>query len=156
MQKFDSLAAKFLKLIPMSQAPKNGVYADTNGNICFAIAGVTIFKASATGVVGAAIQALTVDGAISPSAPGSYVITKAGVLAATLAAPAASPGGNGIVIDVSSTTANAHTITATGLLQTGTVSVNVATFAAQAGAGLRLMSYNGKWIVKSAVGITFS
>lgn len=42
MQRFDSLATKFLKLIPMSQAPKNGVYADSSGNICLAIAGVKV------------------------------------------------------------------------------------------------------------------
>ena len=83
------------------------------------------------------------------------MITKAGVLADTLAAPTAGSQ-DGIVIQISSTTANAHTLTATGLLQTGTASVNVATFAAQAGAGMVLMSYNGKWIVLSSVGITFS
>jgi hypothetical protein len=100
------------------------------------------------------LQLLSTNAAL-PVTTGTYVITKAGVLAATLAAPTAGSQ-DGIVIQISSTTANAHTLTATGLLQTGTASVNVATFAAQAGAGLVLMSYNGKWIVLSSVGITFS
>jgi hypothetical protein len=55
-----------------------------------------------------------------------------------------------------SQTANAHTITATGLLNTGSASVNVATFAAFAGANVVLMAFNGKWNVISSVGITFS
>ncbi|MDE2022400.1 MAG: hypothetical protein KGI71_05830, partial [Patescibacteria group bacterium] len=73
--------------------------------------------------------ALTTNGAIPPHAAQTYVITKAGVLAETLAAPTAGTD-DGLQIVVTSNTANAHTITATGLLQTGTASVNVATFAA--------------------------
>lgn len=99
-------------------------------------------------------QAITTNGALSVSS-GNYVITKAGVEAMTLAAPVAGAQ-DGMTIIISSTTANAHTLTATGLLQTGTASVNLATFAAQAGAGLVLRAYNGKWIVVSSVGITFS
>lgn len=99
-----------------------------------------------------ALSALTTNGAISPTTPANYVITKAGVLADTLAAPTS----DGIVIRIASTTANAHTLTATGLFQCGTASVNLATFAANAGAGLTIMSYNGKWIVLCSVGITFS
>lgn len=98
---------------------------------------------------------LTTDGAISPSTPATYVITKAGVLAATLGAPATAD--NGKVITITSATANAHTLTATGLLQTGAgANANLATFAAQPGAGLTLMAYNAKWYVLAAVGITFS
>jgi len=105
-------------------------------------------------VQGAPFQTLSVNGAITV-ASGNYVITKAGVLADTLAAPTAGTQ-DGTLIRIMSTTANAHTLTATGLFQTGTASVNLATFAAQAGAGLVLMAYNGKWIVISSVGITFS
>lgn len=99
-------------------------------------------------------SALTTDGAISPSTAAVYVITKAGVLADTLAAPAVAD--NGKVIRVTSATANAHTLTATGLFQCGTASVNLATFAAQPGAGLTLMAVNQKWNVLASVGITFS
>ena len=93
--------------------------------------------------------------AISPHLSHAYVVTKAGVDAMTLAAPTAGTD-DGITITISSNTANAHTLTATGLLQTGTASVNVATFAAQKGAGLTLQAFQGKWMVMSAVGITFS
>lgn len=98
---------------------------------------------------------LSINGAIPAHVGHTYVITKAGVLADTLAAPTATTD-DGIEITVTSNTANAHTITATGLLQCGTASVNVATFAAQAGAGLTLMAYQGKWNVLASVGITFS
>ena len=100
-------------------------------------------------------QALSVNGAIPAHVGHTYVITKAGVLAETLAAPTATTD-DGIEITVTSSTANAHTITATGLLATGTASVNVATFAAFAGAGLTLMAYQGKWNVIAQIGITFS
>lgn len=93
--------------------------------------------------------------AIPPHGTASYVVNKAGVDAMTLAAPTATTD-DGKVILVTSNTANAHTITATGLLQTGTASVNVATFAAQKGAGVQLIAYQGKWNVVSSVGITFS
>ncbi len=95
--------------------------------------------------------AITANGAISPVA-GNYDITKAGVAAMTLAAPAT----DGLVLFVTSNTAFAHTITATGLLQTGSAAVNVATFAAFAGASLTLVSLGGKWNVRDQVGITFS
>lgn len=99
-----------------------------------------------------ALSALTTDGAISPTTPANYVITKAGVLADTLAAPTS----DGIVIRITSNTANAHTLTATNLFQCGTAANDLATFAAQAGAGLTIMSYGGKWNVLASVGITFS
>jgi hypothetical protein len=101
------------------------------------------------------LVALTTNGAINPNLAANYVITKAGVLADTLAAPTATTD-DGKVILITSNTANAHTLTATGLLQTGSASVNVATFAANAGAGLTLMAYQGKWNVLGSVGITFS
>ncbi len=98
--------------------------------------------------------ALTTSGAIVV-ATGNYVITKAGVLADTLAAPTAGIQ-DGVIIIITSATANAHTLTATGLFGTGTSAVNVATFAAQLGSGLMLEAYQGKWLVLSSVGITFS
>lgn len=78
----------------------------------------------------------------------------------TLAAPnagdSATGGDDGKEIQLISTTANAHTLTATGLLQTGAAAVNLATFAANAGAGLRLRANNGKWQVLQQIGITFT
>lgn len=98
---------------------------------------------------------LSASGAIPPHSGHTYVVTKAGIAALTLAAPTAGVD-DGIEITITSNTAYAHTLTATGLLGTGTASVNVATFAAQLGAGLTLMAYGGKWLVQASVGITFS
>lgn len=97
---------------------------------------------------------ITASGAIAPRASAQYVITKAGVAAMTLAAPTTTTD-DGEEIIIYSNTAFAHTVTATGLLQTGTASVNVATFAAFAGARLVLRAYAGKWMA-SGTGITFS
>lgn len=106
------------------------------------------------------VSKITTSGAVDPHTPAVYAITDAGVAALTLAAPTAgaqSAGGDdGVTINFYSTTAFAHTITATGLLQTGSAAVNAATFAAFAGAGVTLVAYNGKWIVDNSVGVTFS
>lgn len=98
---------------------------------------------------------ISASGAILPHTGHTYVVTKAGVAAMTLAAPTATTD-DGIEITITSDTANAHTLTATGLLDTGTASVNLATFAANKGAGLALMAYNARWKVICSVGITFS
>lgn len=98
---------------------------------------------------------ITASGAVNPKVAARYVITKAGVAALTLAAPTAGTD-DGLTIVITSGTAYAHTLTATGLLNTGSASVNVATFAAYAGAGITLVAYNAKWNVQSSVGITFS
>jgi hypothetical protein len=77
-----------------------------------------------------------------------FAITKPGVAALTLGAPSKAANGLGLVI--TSTTAFAHTITATGLLKTGTATVNVGTFAAFAGASLSLRAEDGLWNVVGA------
>lgn len=97
---------------------------------------------------------LTTNGAIVPTS-GNYVITKAGVLADTLAAPVSGTQ-DGTILKITSATANAHTVTATGLFADGAGHVNLATFAANAGAGFVVMAYGGKWLVISSVGVTFS
>jgi hypothetical protein len=99
--------------------------------------------------------ALAANTAIFPRNSGLYVITKGSIEANTLAAPTAGAD-DGLIITIVSNTAFAHTLTATGLLQTGSASVNVATFAAFAGASITLYAYQGKWIVLSSTAITFS
>lgn len=98
--------------------------------------------------------ALTTNGAVPPDVAQTYVVTKAGVLADTLGAPATAS--NGLRIRIFSDTANAHTLTATGLLDTGSANVNLATFAAFKGAGLMLVAYGARWKVESSTGVTFS
>jgi len=98
------------------------------------------------------LTVLSVSGAIPNNVSGSYILTKAGVSVMTLAKPTQ----DGLKVVVISNTANAHTITATGLLQTGSASVNVATFAASPGASVSLVSYGGQWNSVAEIGITFS
>lgn len=106
------------------------------------------------------VTKITAAGAIDPHTPAVYTVTNAAVTAMTLAAPTAGAqsvgGDDGIEIEIRSVTAFAHTLTATGLFQTGTANVNLGTFAAFAGAGIWLMANNGKWIVKSAPQVTFT
>lgn len=98
--------------------------------------------------------------AIPPHVSCTYTVNTAAVDAMTLAAPTAgnqdAGGDSGRVIVIVSGTNFAHTLTATGLLGTGTASVNLATFAAFSGAGLTLRAHKGKWLVLASVGITFS
>lgn len=97
---------------------------------------------------------LAVNGAVDPHMPGRYQITKATACALTLGAPIAGTE-DGLALTIYSTTAAAHTVTATGLFADGAGHVNVATFAAQIGAQVVLMALGGKWIADGN-GITFS
>lgn len=90
-------------------------------------------------------------------APGLAVITKTGSLAAmTLAAPTSAQ--NGLILRVTSTTAFAHTITATSLIDDGVTggSKTTITFAAFAGASCDLVAYEGKWLTLSLKATTVS
>lgn len=116
--------------------------------------GTSIWNTSEGGGYDALIP-IAASGAVDPHVSARYVITKAGIAALTLAAPTVGID-DGLTIVITSGTAYAHTLTATGLLNTGSVDVNEATFAAYAGAGLTLIAYDGKWNVQSSIGITFS
>ena len=103
----------------------------------------------------------TQAGGTNTAVSGTYVaskqkITKAGVCALTLQAPDANSVMEGHEVTIYSDTAYAHTVTATGLYKTGTASVNLATYAAYAGASMTLIASGGGWVVKSSTGITFS
>lgn len=76
-------------------------------------------------------------------------ITKAGVCALTLAAPAVADDGK--YMNIISTTDYAHTITATDLINNGTVGspLDLITFAAYRGAGVTLMAVDEVWVVIS-------
>jgi len=104
-----------------------------------------------------------------PVGPGTYILTKGNAAALTLAAPVAGAqnwqmvggfmvnngGQDGTRIVILSGSAQQHVLTATGLLVTGSASVNTATCAASAGSALTLRAYNGKWLVESQNQITF-
>ena len=99
--------------------------------------------------------AMAVNGAASIAA-GTVIFTKAGVLAATLAAPTAGQAGTRMTFVGG--TANAHTLTATGLIDDGVTggSKNLATFAAFVGASITLEAYNLKWVVVANNNVTIS
>jgi hypothetical protein len=107
------------------------------------------------GIVQNLVTAYAVNGALALT-PGTATLTKAGVAAMTLAAPTVAQ--EGLILTVVSQTANAHTITATGLLDDGVTggSKTTATFAAFAGAAVTLMASNLKWAVISVKAVTIS
>lgn len=93
--------------------------------------------------------------AIPANTSATYVVTKGSICAMTLAAPTVTTS-DGVEITITSNTAFAHTLTATGLLQTGSASINQANFGAFAGCTIRLMAYQGKWNVISVNVVTFA
>jgi len=101
------------------------------------------------------VTAYDANGALA-IAQGTATLTKAGVNAMTLAAPTVAQ--EGLILRVVSQTANAHTITATSLIDDGVTggSKTTATFAAFAGASIELMASNLKWAVISRNNVTVS
>jgi hypothetical protein len=97
--------------------------------------------------------AYAADGAIAIAA-GTARLTKAGVGAYTLAAPTAAQ--EGVFLTIISQSANAHVVTATGLLDDGVTggAKNTATFAAFVGATIVLRATNLKWAVVSVKAVT--
>lgn len=85
---------------------------------------------------------------------GQHELSKAGVGAYTLPTPTSAD--EGAVLFITSSTANAHVVTATGLINNGVAggSKNTLTFAAFAGAGAILIVTNLKYHVMALVGVT--
>lgn len=104
----------------------------------------------------ATYEANAADGALSTAQYGVEVqfLSKAGVGAYTLAAPSVA----GIRRKIISTTANAHVVTATNLLDDGTDAGGIqdtATFAAFPGAAMELVSTPAlRWAVVNVNGVT--
>ncbi len=97
----------------------------------------------------------SVNGAIAvPDLNTIVILNKATAAAMTLPAP--SKAQDGLRLTVTSLTAAAHTVTATGLFKTGALTGNVATFAANAGAGFSAVAVNGAWHITASVGVTFT
>ncbi len=105
-------------------------------------------------LLGGSLNPLSASVAIDPHTAGRYVITKGSIAAFTLAAPTAGAD-DGLQIEIISSTAFAHVLTATGLLVDGAGHVNTATFPAAGGGCVDLVAYNGKWYVQNSQNITF-
>lgn len=96
-------------------------------------------------------KVVSADGALPKE--GNVVITKGSAAALTLATPtaglpnAATPGDDGKVLTVISTTAYAHTITtaANKIVDGTTTTKDTVTFPVHAGGVCKLMAYNGLW-----------
>lgn len=94
-------------------------------------------------------QVMAASGAITiPS--GIVELTKAGVVAATLALPDA----NGLVLMISSKTAQAHTVTITSGLHGLGAGEDVATFSGAIDDCLILASVGGFWVQTANTGVT--
>lgn len=130
-------------------------YAETGATVADELVRVRLYKRAQGAGSAPVVAAITANGAVTVRPSRTLNITKAGVAAMTLAAPTTGTD-DGVTLTFISQTANAHTITATGLLQTGSVSTDIATFAASIGANLVLRAYLAKWQVVSQIGITFS
>jgi hypothetical protein len=148
-----------------NQAGKGAIIIDTtNGNIYINVGtkAVPIWMGMASGNIMATLAIVNVAASqaipVRPSM--TYVVTKAGIAALTIAAPTAGApgtGDDGVNILITSSTAFAHTVTFTGnTLQSGAAGVLTATFNNVAGASIDFMAFNGKWILQSANGVSLS
>lgn len=106
-----------------------------------------------TGAVQETVNVYSADGAISIASQ-IAVITKGTAAAMTLAAPTPTTH-DGIVIKIVSSTAAAHTITATTIgFNAADAAGDVATLGAAIGNGLVVMAYQGEWLVLNNVNAT--
>lgn len=134
----------------ISEAGAIGASVDKATGLLVNAAGIPLASTLANQIV------YTASGAISVATQ-TAVITKTGSLAAmTLAAPTTAQ--NGTKLRITTTTAFAHTITATSLINDGLTGVphTTATFAAFAGASIELEAYAGLWNVISKNVVTIS
>ncbi|HYC54519.1 MAG TPA: hypothetical protein VEL28_06255 [Candidatus Binatia bacterium] len=103
------------------------------------------------------IQSYSVNGAVDlgriRSPHTDILLTKAGVLALTLAAPSAAI--DGYTISFIARTANAHTLTYSAGFSGGTTSNDVATFGGAVGDSLTVKAINGTWAPIATNGVTF-
>lgn len=108
----------------------------------------TIYEAD----IARSLQLGTANGAL-PIAQGVTMITKAGVCALTLAAPAAAD--NGLMMTIVAATAHAHTVTnaSPGFNNAG-ASGDVATFGGAIGDNMVVVAYNQRWHVVSLRNVT--
>lgn len=112
-----------------------------------------LFREVSSEYISVTVTAFAADGAVTPTT-GVKILSKAGVGAYTLDAPRV----DGDSLIITSTTANAHVITATGLVNDGVTggAKTTLTFAAFSGASIHLVAYANKWqvVAKNLVTIT--
>lgn len=99
-------------------------------------------------------QAMTADGAITIK-NGVVTLNKAGVLAATLANPAAGDD-DYKRLTIVALSAYAHTVTVTGGFGNGGAGEDVATFSGVIGDALDLIAYQGYWYITGSHQVTIA
>ena len=110
---------------------------------------------TANGGVKPMFAAYVADGAIGLYSH-TAVITKGTAAALTLAAPTATTH-DGVIIEIISTTAAAHTVTATTVgFNAGDAASDVGTFGAAIGNSLKVIAYQGEWYVLNNVNVTLA
>lgn len=137
-------------------ATATGVAQGINSIVTYYCAVVGNWEANYVGAQRDAYFTVTGDATINSHTQATYILTKGSAAAITLGAPTTGAPDDGIEITFISNSAFAHVITATGLLGTGSASVNVATMGAFPGASLRLMAIGAKWVTMYQNAITFS
>jgi hypothetical protein len=146
--------------------PDRGIKRDCNtgGTLAASGSGVWVDYAPVSGLdfpSPTPLVSITANGALNVASGNYVLLTKAGVIALTLAAPTAGVQDGMVITITANNGAYADTLTATGLIQTGGAGspYTTATFGvttAYNGASLTLKSYNGYWYVVSAVNVAFS
>lgn len=129
----------------------------TAGGLKFIEGSTTLFEIaqSANGGVKGEFAVYAADGAIALRSHVA-IITKGTAAALTLAVPTATTH-DGVVIEIVSTTAAAHTVTATTVgFNAGDAASDVGTFAAAIGNGLSVVAYQGEWYVLNNVNVTLA
>ncbi len=101
-------------------------------------------------VTNVATTTASADGALTATAGGQVMVTKAGVCAMTLPNPIA----DGCTLVVIAATANAHTLTYTGGFGGAGTGQDVATFGGAINDSITLRSYNSLWYVVSTRNVT--
>lgn len=126
------------------------VTATITGNITGNVTG------NVTGGIKESVTLVSADGAIAiPTVNTTYFITKAGVAAMTIVAPATSD--NGVRLTFISATANAHTLDmASSGINEG--SADIGTFGGAKGDGVTIIAYNQHWyeVPGSNTNVTFA
>lgn len=136
-----------------------GTGAKTHRNLATVVYGLTTDMQQLNDIEGANVTSYSASGAIGLPLRQSNVeqlvfFNGGSAQSMTLAAPPVDQ--DGLLLVFTSNTAFAHVITATGLINDGSTTVNVATFAAHPGASVTFQASRGKWNVISSTAITFS
>lgn len=121
-------------------------------NLKTGVTGISDLQTVYAADIAPSVAVASANGALT-IAEGMVAITKSGVCALTLAAPAAAQ--NGLRMTIVATTAHAHTVTHTdpGFNGAGT-SGDVATFGGAVGDSMEIVAYGGKWHVITLRNVT--